>query len=88
METPPDGKSLYESRLGEDYDLNLLRLIRDEKEFSPIDRETILHANDVLIMEGKVSKLLMGKDELGLSITTEPHENYTKFETKNEKSKY
>ncbi len=78
-----DGKSLYESRLGEDYDLNLLRLIRDEKEFSPIDRETILHANDVLIMEGKVSKLLMGKDELGLSITTEPHENYTKFDDEN-----
>lgn len=67
------GKTLYESRLGADYDLTVIAIIRDDIEITIFDRETQIELNDILVVEGKLENLIRAKDNLGLAIETEPH---------------
>ena len=73
----PDGKlasqTLYESRLGADYDLTVIAIIRDEIEITSLDRDTCIEPNDILLIEGNVEKLIRAKDDFGLTIEVEPH---------------
>ena len=71
------GRSLYESRLGNQYDLNVVGIIRNEEEVSHIDRDTCIQADDILLVEGSFDKLMRAKDELGLSISTEPQMQFS-----------
>ncbi len=62
------GKNLYESKLGEDYDLNVLTVHRDENLITNLHRDFIIEQNDRLILEGSVQNLITAQDDLNLSI--------------------
>jgi len=66
------GKSLYQSRLGADYDLNVIAVIRSDEMLPVIDRETILEIGDLLMVEGTIDNLMRARDELGLGIAAKP----------------
>ncbi len=71
----PEGKlagvSLLESRLGADYDITVVSIIRGRKTKMALHRNTVIMADDVLIMEGSVEKLMQAKDILGLVLEAE-----------------
>jgi di/tricarboxylate transporter len=71
----PEGKlagvSLFESRLGADYDITVVSIIRGRKTKKALHRNTVIMADDVLIMEGSVEKLMQAKDTLGLVLEAE-----------------
>ena len=62
------GKNLYESRLGEDYDLSVLSVHRDETLITRLHRDFIIEQNDRLILEGSLKNLLIAQDDLHLKI--------------------
>ena len=66
-------QTLYESRLGADYDLTVIAIFRDELEITSLDRDTCIEPNDILLVEGNVEKLMRAKDDLGLTNAEEPH---------------
>lgn len=66
-------QTLFESRLGAEYDLTVLAIIRDELVRTSLDRESHIQTNDYLIVEGLVENLMRAGKELGLAIETEPH---------------
>ncbi|MFQ5810757.1 MAG: SLC13 family permease, partial [Armatimonadota bacterium] len=65
------GKSLVESRLGADYDLNVLAIRRGEGLLTWLDRDTRIRPDDLLIVEGSIDDLMQARDDLGLEIEAE-----------------
>lgn len=62
------GKTLSEANLSVELDLNVLGIIRDEKQkIAPDSRERI-ELNDLLIVEGQIANILNVKTEAGLEI--------------------
>jgi di/tricarboxylate transporter len=66
------GKNLYESKLGEEYDLNVLSIHRDGNLLTGLHRDFIIEQNDRLILEGSVRNLITAQDELNLRIQPDP----------------
>jgi di/tricarboxylate transporter len=66
--SPLAGKTLVESRLGQDYDLTVLAIERDGASVSHIGRDTRVLAGDLLSVEGKIDDLMVGREALGLSL--------------------
>jgi di/tricarboxylate transporter len=62
------GKNLYESKLGEEYDLNVLSIHRDGYVIARLHRDFIIEQNDRLILEGSAQNLMTAQDDLNLSI--------------------
>jgi di/tricarboxylate transporter len=62
------GKNLVESKLGEDYDLNVLSVHRDGNLIARMHRDFIINSNDRLILEGSAQDLIIAQDDLNLSI--------------------
>ncbi len=86
-ESPLAGLSLLEARLGADYDLNVLGLVRNGRLEQVVDRSTIIQQGDLLIVEGSLETLMQLRDKLGLAIEAEekfdrlqPDEEVTIFE--------
>ena len=69
--SPLAGKTLLESRLGEDYDLTVLAIERDGESRPRIRRDTRIQDGDLLMVEGSVDDLMAARDFLGLSIESE-----------------
>jgi len=69
--SPLPGKTLLESRLGQDYDLTVLAIERDGVNLSPITRETGVQIGDLLTVEGSADSLLKAREALGLTIEAE-----------------
>ena len=67
------GQTLFESRLGADFDLTVIAIIRNDVEITLLDRDTCIEPADILLLEGNVENLIRAKDDLGLTIETEPH---------------
>ena len=67
------GKNLYESKLGEEFDLNVLSVHRDGKLITRLHRDFIIEQNDRLILEGSVKNLMTAQDDLNLSIQHDPN---------------
>jgi len=65
------GLSLLESRLGADYDLTVVGIVRDQKIKRALHRNTLLEPEDVLLIEGSVEKLMTAKEDLGLDLENE-----------------
>jgi di/tricarboxylate transporter len=61
------GKTLRQAALGESMDLNVVRVIRDEKYRLP-QRDMVLLAGDVLLVEGARENVLKVKDTTGIEI--------------------
>jgi len=62
------GKSLLESRLGADYDLSVVAIVRDGEVRTALTRETRIEAGDLLMVEGAVENLMQAQQDLGLVI--------------------
>lgn len=62
------GKNLYESKLGESFDLNVLSIHRDGNLITRLHRGLIIEPNDQLIVEGSAQNLMTAQEALKLSI--------------------
>ena len=65
------GHNLFESRLGADYDLNVLFVIHEGVTKTAPHRNTIIGAGDILIVEGSLDNLMRAQEKLGLVIEAE-----------------
>lgn len=65
------GKNLLESKLGADYDLTVIALVRSKKTTRPVDRDMVVEPDDILLVEGSAENLMRARDELGLVTTDE-----------------
>jgi len=70
-DSPLARKTLLESRLGRDYDLTVLAIERYGASLSPIGRDTVVQAGDLLTVECKVDSLMSARQALGLTIEAE-----------------
>ena len=70
-ESPLIGKNLYESKLGSDYDLLVLSIIRDEEQITAVHRDFIIAQEDHLILKGSAKNLLRAREDLKLKIHTD-----------------
>ena len=65
------GRSLLESRLGADYDLSVVAIVRDGEVRTGLTRETHIEAGDLLMVEGSAENLVRARRELGLVVESE-----------------
>lgn len=77
------GRTLYESRLGADYDLTVIAIIRDDVEITVFDRDKRIQSNDILVVEGKIKNLIHARDKFGLAIESETHTQLGELDDKN-----
>jgi di/tricarboxylate transporter len=70
-ESPLVEKTLYESRLGAEYDITVIAIIREGKLQSVINRDTLLLADDILIVKSSIQNLMRARDSLNLAIEAE-----------------
>jgi di/tricarboxylate transporter len=75
--SPLCGKTLVESRLGADYDLTVIAILRDGRLYTELNRLTHLLPDDCLILKGVADKLIESRARLGLAIQTENHADLT-----------
>jgi di/tricarboxylate transporter len=80
-ESPLNGKNLYESGLGADYDLTVLSIIRDGKRMIGLHRDFIIEQEDHLIIEGSAQNLFTARDELNVNIQAEPEFELSDLDT-------
>ena len=66
--SPLIGKNLYESRLGADYGLNVLSIIREGNTLVGLHRDMIIQGNDNLILEGSAENIITSREKLKLNI--------------------
>jgi di/tricarboxylate transporter len=66
--SPLVGRTLRESGLGNDLDLNVVRIIRSKNEYHSATPETVLKAGDILIVEGNQEQIIKVKDITGIQI--------------------
>ncbi|MGD8806465.1 MAG: SLC13 family permease [Chloroflexota bacterium] len=66
-----NGKTLFESRLGQEYDLNVLAIQRENGDQAPVNRETEIQSEDLLIIESSAGDLVEARRELGLIIVVD-----------------
>jgi di/tricarboxylate transporter len=65
------GVSLLESRLGAEYDLTVIALVRSNKTIKPVERDTVIQSDDILLIEGTAENLMRARDALGLLTANE-----------------
>ncbi|NLF11033.1 MAG: SLC13 family permease [Anaerolineaceae bacterium] len=65
------GQTLRESRLGAEYDLTVIGILRDDVMLSMLNPETRLEPGDLLFLEGTVEGLMRARGALGLEIEAE-----------------
>lgn len=70
-DSPLAGLSLLEARLGADYDLNVLGIVRNGDLEQSLDRDTIVWPGDLLVVEGVLENLMRVREKLGLAIEAE-----------------
>ncbi len=69
--SPLVGKTMIESRFGEAYDLTIVGLIRGPETRLAVRRIDFIEANDILLVKGKLDKLLKVRGSEGLYIEPE-----------------
>jgi len=65
------GVTLLESKLGAEYDLTVLALVRSNKTIKPVERDTVIQSNDILLIEGTTENLLRARNDLDLMTANE-----------------
>ncbi len=70
-DSPLVGKMIKQSRFGEDYDLMIAGLIRDGVTRTPVARGDYICANDILLVEGSLEKIVNARTTRGLEIEAE-----------------
>jgi di/tricarboxylate transporter len=62
------GQTLFESRLGADYDFTVLAIVRGENTNPGIHRDTLIESDDILLIEGSLENLMRATKTLGLAL--------------------
>jgi di/tricarboxylate transporter len=70
-ESPLSGLNMAESRLGADYDLTVLAIVRNGRVQTNLHRDTRISPGDVLVIEGSADNLLEARETLGLETDSE-----------------
>jgi len=70
------GQTLMESRMGADYDLTVLAIIRDGNVRTVLNSTTRIEVDDYLMIKGSFENLMRAQDELGCLIETEAHAEF------------
>ncbi len=65
------GKTLLESKLGADYDLTVIALVRGSQTIIDLERNTAIEQDDILLIEGLAENLLRARNDLGLVTANE-----------------
>jgi len=65
------GKTLLESRLGQDYDLTVLAIQRESGDQPVLHRDTRIRSGDLLVVESSASELMTARQSLGLTTEAE-----------------
>lgn len=65
-DSPFCGKTLAEAKLGEDYDITVLRIVKENKRTLAPSADQVLDEGDLLLVEGDRNELLDIEDETGL----------------------
>lgn len=65
------GKTLLESRLGAEYDLTVIALMRGKQTIIDLERSTAIERDDILLIEGSAENLLRARNDLGLVTANE-----------------
>lgn len=65
------GQTLREARLGADYDLTVIAIIREDGVRSDLHPDSRFQAGDLLLVEGTVEELMRATEALGLAIEAE-----------------
>jgi di/tricarboxylate transporter len=65
------GRTLLESKLGADYDLTVIALVRANRTINPVERYMLIQSDDILLVEGSVENLMRARDDLGLKTANE-----------------
>jgi len=66
--SPLNGKTLFESRLGKEYDLTVLAIQRENGDQPVLHRDTQIRSKDLLVVESSASDLMAASQSLGLTI--------------------
>jgi di/tricarboxylate transporter len=69
--SPLAGKTLLESRLGQDYDLTVLAIERDGVGQAQVGRDAVVQSGDLLTVEASADDLVGAREDLGISIEAE-----------------
>jgi di/tricarboxylate transporter len=77
------GQTLQQTKLGAEYDLTVVAVMRDEGRRLPVP-ELILRENDLLLVEGRLDNILAAGDRLGISIEAEIKPELAVLETDRE----
>ena len=65
------GVSLLDSKLGADYDLTVIALVRGAKTITKLERDSVILSDDIMLIEGSAENLLRARQELGLATANE-----------------
>jgi len=65
------GKTIVESRLGEDYDLTVMGVMRDDRLRLGVLPNAHIRAGDILLAKGAHNRILTIEDQIGVSIVPE-----------------
>ena len=57
------GSTLLESKLGAEYDLTAIALVRGSKTVTKLERDSVIEADDILLLEGSADNLLRARDD-------------------------
>ncbi|MBU1879809.1 MAG: anion permease, partial [Chloroflexi bacterium] len=71
------GRTLIESRLGADYDLTVITIVRNGDADVSLHRDTQLESGDLLIVKGAAENLMRAQQELALTTPAERHQELT-----------
>lgn len=74
------GKTIADTRLGEEYDLTVMGLIRDGSVRLGLLSDVYIEAEDVLLVKGSIAHILEVADRIG--ITIDPHRRLREFDLK------
>ena len=69
--SPLDGKTLLESRLGEEYDFTVVAMQRENGYQPPLHRDTLIRSGDLLAVESSAANILAAGKALGLTIAVD-----------------
>lgn len=75
-----DGRTLDESRLGADFDLTVIAIVRNGRVQTSLHRETRIDEDDLLMIEGAVENLIEARETLGLEIESERKLGYEQLD--------
>ena len=70
-DSPLNGKTLLESRLGEEYDFTVLAMQRENGDQPPLHRDTLIRSGDLLAVESSAANILTAGPTLGLVISVD-----------------